>query len=177
MNLYEYHWIPLNLYKYHWIPLNLYEYQWISTNTIEYHWIPTNTIEYHWISTNTIEYNPKQSSSLLIQGLSHGATSILDGVFSTIIIKENDLHKITAQIVAFYKADRDNSEQSPSGTGLSKKGHLDFWDVARDVWNYWELTSCPRCLIWCSRCLRSVRDEGVVWGGWRSIQNGSHLQV
>ena len=80
--------------------------------------------------------------------------------------------------VAFYKADRDNPKQSPSGTGLSKKGHLDFWDVAAgDVWNCRGLTSCPRCLIWCSRCLKSVRDEGVVSGGWKTIQNCSHLQV
>ena len=48
-----------------------------------------NAIEYHWISTNSIEYNPKTSNSLLTQFLSHAATSILDGVFMTIVISHN----------------------------------------------------------------------------------------
>ena len=94
------------------------------------------------------------------------------------LFKKGRKEGVSVSDVAFYKADRDNPKQSPSGTGLSKKGHLDFWDVAAgDVWNCWGLTSCPRCLIWCSRCLRSVRDEGVVSGGWKTIQNCSHLQV
>ena len=77
--------------------MNLYEYHWTSMNTIEYHWISTNTIEYHWISTNTIENNPKPSNSLLIQCLSHGATSILDGIILINEIKTEMLNNLTDQ--------------------------------------------------------------------------------
>ena len=64
--------------KFHWISLNTNEYYRIP----KYHRIQCNTIEYHQIQLNAIRI---PSDTIKIQCAIHGATSISDGIFMSLL--------------------------------------------------------------------------------------------